>query len=331
MHILVTGGAGYIGSATAAAFLNAGHTVTVLDNLIRGHREAVPEGAHFVHGDISDRGTLRTLFQMGKFDAVAHFAALMEAGESMKYSSLYFRSNVSYSQTLLEAMIENGVKRLVFSSTAATFAAKNAPLNEDDPQIPANLYGETKLMIERMIAWHHRVDGLNYCILRYFNACGAMLDANGKVLRGEAHQPETHLIPLTLQVPLGQRQNIGIFGTDYPTFDGTCVRDYIHIEDLASAHVLSLEAMDERRTMTYNLGNGQGYSVRQVIDTAREVTGMEIPTVELPRREGDAPVLVASAEKINDELGWVPRYRDLQSIISSSWEWHRTHPNGYAD
>jgi UDP-glucose 4-epimerase len=329
MHILVTGGAGYIGSTTAALFLEAGHQVTVFDNLFRGHREAVPEGAAFVQGDISDAGALRTLFQMGKFDAVAHFAALIEAGESMENPSLYFRSNVVYSQNLLEALLTYGVKRLVFSSTAAVYASKNSALSEDDPYQPANVYGETKLMIEQMIRWYHEQLGLKYCILRYFNACGAMLDKQGNAVRGEAHSPETHLIPLTLQVPLGQRDTIKIYGTDYPTFDGTCVRDYIHINDLASAHVLALQALDERQSMTYNLGNGQGYSVRQVIDVARTVTGHPVPAVETPRRPGDGPVLVASAEKINDELGWQPRYPKLNDIIASAWEWHRSHPHGY--
>src|SRR5258708_7801208 len=275
MRILVTGGAGYIGSATAALFPGAGHQVTVLDKLFPGHRAAVPHGGEFVQGDISDRGALHTLFQMGRFDAVAHFAALIEAGESMENPALYFRSNVVYSQNLLEAMVTHGVKRLVFSSTAAVYASKNAPLNEDDPYQPANVYGETKLMIEQMIRWHHKQLGLKYCILRYFNACGAMLDRQGKAVRGEAHSPETHLIPLTLQVPLGQRESIKIYGTDYPTQDGTGVRDYIHILDLASPHMLTLAALDERGALTYNLGNGQGYSVRQGIETAGQVTAHE--------------------------------------------------------
>lgn len=329
MHILVTGGAGYIGSTTAAAFLAAGHRVTVFDNLFRGHREAVPEGAAFVKGDIGDDGALRTLFQMGNFDAVAHFAALIEAGESMQKPSVYFRNNVAYTQKLLEVMLDYEVKRLVFSSTAAVYASKNATLNEDDPYGPANVYGETKLMIEHMIRWHHLQNGLKYCIFRYFNACGATLDSSGKAIRGEAHSPETHLIPLTLQVPLGKRPSIAIFGTDYPTFDGTCIRDYVHIEDLASAHVLGVAALDDRQAMTYNLGNGQGYSVRQVINVAREVTNHELPAVETPRRPGDGPTLVASSEKVNDELGWVPRYPDLKAIINSAWAWHQSHPNGY--
>lgn len=331
MHILVTGGAGYIGSTTAAAFLEAGHEVTVFDNLSRGHRAAVPPGTRFVQGDLGDDGALRTLFQMGRFDAVAHFAALIEAGESMEKPGLYFRSNVGYTQKLLDAMITHGVRRLVFSSTAAVYASKNGPLEESDPYGPANVYGETKLMIETMIRWHHKQEGLRYAVLRYFNACGATLDAQGRALRGEAHQPETHLIPLVLQVPLGQRETASIYGTDYPTFDGTAIRDYVHVLDLASAHVLALEALDDRGAMTYNLGNGQGYSVRQVIDVARAVTGHPIPAQETPRRPGDAPTLVASSEKINDELGWVPRYRDLKDIIHSAWVWHRSHPKGYAD
>ncbi len=329
MHILVTGGAGYIGSATAAMFLQAGHQVTVFDNLFRGHREAVPTGAGFVQGDISDKGALDTLFQMGNFDAVAHFAALIEAGESMENPSLYFRSNVVNTENLLESMLKHDVKRLVFSSTAAVYASKNGPLSEEDPYQPANVYGETKLMIEQMIRWYHKQLGLKYCVLRYFNACGAMLDAQGNAIRGEAHSPETHLIPLTLQVPLGQRDAIKIYGADYPTADGTCIRDYIHIVDLASAHVLALQALDDRKAMTYNLGNGQGYSVRQVIDVARQVTNHELPAIEAPRRPGDGPVLVASAEKVNDELGWTPRYPDLKTIIASAWEWHRSHPHGY--
>jgi UDP-glucose 4-epimerase len=329
MHILVTGGAGYIGSTTAALFLKAGHRVTVFDNLFRGHREAVPDGATFVQGDISDKGALSTLFQMGNFDAVAHFAALIEAGESMEKPSQYFRANVVYSQNLLETMIEHEVKRLVFSSTAAVYASKNGPLSEEDPYQPANVYGETKLMIEQMIRWYHKQCGLRYCVFRYFNACGAMLDDQGNAIRGEAHHPETHLIPLTLQVPLGQRESIKIYGTDYPTFDGTCIRDYIHILDLASAHVLAVEALDDRKSMTYNLGNGQGYSVRQVVDTARDVTGHELPALETPRRPGDGAVLIASAEKVNDELGWTPKYPDLKTIIASAWEWHRSHPQGY--
>ncbi|MHB8628234.1 MAG: UDP-glucose 4-epimerase GalE [Aggregatilineales bacterium] len=331
MHVLVTGGAGYIGSTTATLFLKAGHQVTVFDNLSRGHRQAVPEGAAFVKGDLADRGALDVLFQTNRFDAVAHFAALIEAGESMEQPARYFRSNVAYSQNLLEAMIDHDVKRLVFSSTAAVYASQNHALEENDPYQPANVYGETKLMIEQMIRWLHKQAGLKYCILRYFNACGALLDGSGKAPRGEAHSPETHLIPLTLQVPLGQRPTISIYGTDYHTPDGTCVRDYVHVADLASAHVLALDAIDERGAMTYNLGNGRGYTVREVIEAARAVTGHAIPAVETPRRPGDADMLVASSEQINQDLDWRPRYPDLKTIIASAWAWHNAHPHGYQE
>lgn len=330
MHILVVGGAGYIGSATAAHFIAAGHEVTVYDNLSRGHLAAIPPEARFIKGDVGDRGALDVLFQSSHFDAVAHFAAYIEAGESMQLPGKYFQNNVVNSHILLDAMHTHGVKRLVFSSTAAVYASKNKPLEEDDPLGPSNVYGETKLMIEQMIRWYHRQCGLKYAVLRYFNACGAMLNSNGEVIRGEAHQPETHLIPLTLQVPLGQREKIKIFGDDYPTQDGSCIRDYIHIEDLASAHVLALEAVDDRQSMTYNLGNGQGYSVKEVIEIARAVTGHPLPAQIVERRPGDAAILVASSERVNDELGWTPRYPALKDILASAWAWHQSHPHGYA-
>ena len=331
MKILVIGGAGYIGSVTAAHFLQAGHEVVVYDNLSRGHQDAVPDGIEFVLGDIGDEAALNAAFAHHQPDAVAHFAAFIEAGESMKRPGMYFQNNVADAITLLEAMVTHSVERIVFSSTAAVYQSKGAALSEEDPLGPANVYGETKLMIERMLHWYNEVHGLHYCALRYFNACGAMSNGDGPPQRGEAHQPETHLIPLTLQVPLGQRADIKMFGTDYPTSDGTCVRDYIHVEDLASAHVLALDALDEQSTMVYNLGNGRGYTVREVIDVARTVTGHPIPAQETPRRPGDAPILVASAEKINDELGWVPRYPDLHDIIATAWDWHREHPHGYED
>ncbi|MCC6800121.1 MAG: UDP-glucose 4-epimerase GalE [Anaerolineae bacterium] len=332
MHILVTGGAGYVGSATAAYFLAAGHRVTVFDSLATGHRAAIPAGAAFVQGSLADCGALDVLFQTHAFDAVAHFAASIEAGESMLRPGKYFENNVACTNHLLETMMRRGVGRLIFSSTAGVYASKDEPLSEDDPLGPANVYGETKLMIERMLEWYHRVAGLNYAALRYFNACGAMLAPDGIPVRGEAHEPETHLIPLTLQVPLGQREAIMIFGTDYNTPDGTCIRDYVHIEDLASAHVLALEALDSNRErMIFNLGNGRGYSVREVIETARQVTGVDFPAVEAPRRPGDADRLVASSERISRELGWEPRYPDLRQIIASAWAWHTTHPHGYRD
>lgn len=331
MNILVTGGAGYIGSATATYLLRAGHNVTVYDNLYRGHREAVPPQADFIQGDIGDSGALDVLFQSRPFDAVIHFAALIEAGESMLQPDRYIHNNVVNSSVLLAAMAKHGVKKIVFSSTAAVYAGQDEPIEETDPIAPANLYGETKLMIEKTIRWYHQLSHLRYAILRYFNACGALLDQQGVALRGEDHTPETHLIPLTLQVPLGKRPQIAIFGTDYPTHDGTCIRDYIHIEDLAQAHVLALKALDDRPAMTYNLGNGRGYSVREVIETAREVTGHEIPTLEAERRAGDAPSLVASSEKAMSELGWEPRYPDLKTIVASAWAWHQSHPQGYGD
>lgn len=331
MHILVTGGAGYVGSATAAYFLRAGHTVTVFDSLVKGHRAAIPAGAAFVRGDLADRAALDVLFQTVKVDAVAHFAAFIEAGESMQEPAKYFRNNVAYTNNLLEAMVRHGVSKLLFSSSAGVYASKDGPITEEDPVGPANVYGETKLMIERILAWYNRVAGLQFAALRYFNACGAMLDGNGAPLRGEAHQPETHLIPLMLQVPLGQREAIYIYGTDYNTPDGSCIRDYVHIEDLATAHVLALEALGPQRDhLIYNLGNGRGYSVREVIDVARQVTGVDFPAVEAPRRPGDADMLVASSERIMRDLGWEPRYPDLRDIVAMAWTWHTTHPHGYA-
>jgi UDP-glucose 4-epimerase len=329
MRILVTGGAGFIGSTTAAHFIAAGHEVIVFDNLSRGHRQAVPAQAEFIQGDVCDRAALDAVMAKFQPEAVAHFAAFIEAGESMQNPGLYLHNNVSGAISLLESMITHEVKKIVFSSTAAVYASKNAPLNEDDPLGPSNLYGETKLMIETMLGWYHRIHSLRYCALRYFNAAGAMLDGNASAIRGEAHQPESHLIPLTLQVPLGQRESMRLFGSDYPTPDGTCVRDYIHIEDLASAHVLALDGLKTYETLIYNLGNGQGYSNRQVIDIARAVSGHSIPVIETERRPGDAAILIASSEKINHDLGWKPRYSDLKDIIASAWDWHREHPQGY--
>lgn len=332
MHVLVIGGAGYVGSATAAYFLAAGHRVTVFDSLVKGHRAAIPAGAEFIRGDLADRTALDILFQTTPVDAVAHFAAYIEAGESMTLPGKYFRNNVANTNNLLEAMGRHGVDKLIFSSTAGVYASQDTPLREDDPIGPASVYGESKLMIEHMLRWYHATLGLKYAALRYFNACGAMLDANGQPLRGEDHHPETHLIPLTLQVPLGQRDAIYIFGTDYNTPDGTCIRDYVHIEDLASAHVLALEALGNgRETMTYNLGNGTGYSVKEVIDVARDVTGIDFPAIETERRPGDADRLVASSARIQSDLGWEPRYPDLNEIITSAWKWHTTHPHGYDD
>jgi UDP-glucose 4-epimerase len=324
MNVLVTGGAGYIGSVAAAALLSAGHTVTVLDNLSSGHRAAVPEGARFVLGDLNDRPALEAVLAAEPFDAVMHFAAFIEAGESMRDPGKFFANNTGGSLNLMEASVRHGVRRFVLSSTAAIFAGSDEPLSEEARIEPANAYGESKRLVERMLHWYERIHGLQYAALRYFNAAGAMPE------RGEAHQPESHLIPRVLAVPLGQAEAVQIFGTDYPTPDGTCIRDYIHIADLVSAHLLVLDALGpERSALAYNLGNGAGYSIREVIETAREVTGHPIPAIEKPRRPGDAPRLVAASGKIQREMGWQPQFPALRDIIASAWAWHKTHPNGY--
>ena len=271
MNVLVTGGAGYIGSVVAQELLKAGHRVTVFDSLIKGHRAAVPEGTVLVVGDIHDRVALDTVMGNGDFDAVVHFAAFIEAGESMHDPARYFYNNTAGSLSLIDAAASHGIRRFVFSSTAAVYAGKDAPLRENDPLVPANVYGASKLMVEQMLAWYHRVKGLRFAALRYFNACGATPG------RGENHRPETHLIPLVLQVALGQREHIAIYGTDYPTPDGTCIRDYIHVLDLAAAHLRALDALAQHETLICNLGNGNGFSVREVIETARLVTGHADP------------------------------------------------------
>ena len=327
MRVLVTGGAGYIGSVVAEELLQAGHEVVVIDNLSRGHRQAVPENAELRVGELADRAGLDQLFRSHTIDAVMHFAALIEAGESMKAPEEFFRNNTANALTLLEAMLAAGVKRFVFSSTAALFGNPDrTPIEEDDPVHPTNAYGESKLLVERMLAWFHQIHGLRYASLRYFNAAGA-----SRPDKGEAHQPETHLIPRILQVALGRAQHVNIFGTDYPTADGTCVRDYIHVSDLARAHLLALEALalENSNPLIYNLGNGQGFSVRNVIKVARQVTGHAIPVIESPRRAGDPAVLIASSEKIRRDLGWQPKFPDLKSVIESAWHWYRTHPDGY--
>jgi UDP-glucose 4-epimerase len=324
MNIFVTGGAGYIGSATAAALLEAGHTVTVYDSLASGHRQAVPESATFIHADLADQDALDRALARGRFEAVMHFAASIEAGESMVDPGKYFQNNVGNSLLLIESAFQSGVRRFVLSSTAAVYASSDDPLDEDSPLGPTNVYGQTKKMVEDILVWYQTIHYLRFASLRYFNASGALLG------RGEGHQPETHLIPLVLQVPLGQREAVRIYGTDYPTPDGTCIRDYIHIQDLVSAHLLALEALSEHDRLVYNLGNGAGYSVREVLETARRVTGHPIPALEAPPRPGDAPRLVASSERIRRELGWQPEIPALADIISSAWNWHREHPLGYA-
>ena len=323
MNIFITGGAGYIGSATADALLKAGHSVTVYDSLVTGHKEAVPAGATFIHASLEDSHGLAEALTRAKFDAVMHFAAFIEAGESMKKPGRFYQNNLVNSLHLIETAVSAGVKRFVLSSTAAVYRSSDEPLSEDSPLGPTNVYGHTKLVIEQTLDWYHQIHGLRYAALRYFNACGALPG------RGEAHQPESHLIPLVLRVPLGQRENINIYGTDYPTRDGTCIRDYIHIADLVTAHLLALDALGVRDRLVYNIGNGNGYSVREVIETAREVTGHEILVIESARRSGDPARLVASSEKIRRELNWEPRYPDLKDILSSAWEWHKSHPKGY--
>jgi UDP-glucose 4-epimerase len=324
MNLLLTGGAGYIGSIAAADLLEAGHRVTVYDSLVTGHRAAVPETARFVQGDLADTQALRSLLDQEPFDAVLHFAAFIEAGESMAQPGKYFHNNLALSLSLIETAMRAGVRRFVLSSTAAVYRTSDEPLSEDSPIAPTNVYGETKRMIEQALEWYHTVHGLRFAALRYFNAAGA---AGG---RGEAHRPESHLIPLVLQVPLGQRAVAQILGNDYPTPDGTCIRDYIHVADLVAAHRLALDALDTRPRQIYNLGSGVGYSVRQVIEAARRVTGHAIPAEEAPRRPGDPARLVASSDKIRRELGWQPAHPRLEDILASAWEWHRNHPAGYA-
>src|SRR6202166_2198269 len=298
-RVLVTGGAGYIGSVVTAQVLAKGCDVIVCDNLSHGSKKAVPAGAQLIVADTADRAALDRIFQEHRIDAVMHFAAFIEAGESMQAPEKYFRNNTVNSLTLLEAMLAHKVQRLVFSSTAALYGTPDrTPIEETDELRPTNAYGESKLLVEQMLAWLHRIHGLRYASLRYFNAAGAAGE------QGEDHVPESHLIPLTLQVALGKREHIAIYGTDYPTTDGTCLRDYIHVSDLASAHVLVLEALRERDKLIYNLGNGRGFSVREVIETARRVTGHAIPAREVERRPGDPAVLVASSDRIKRELRW---------------------------
>lgn len=325
MNILVTGGAGYIGSATAEALARAGHAVTVYDSLVTGHKQAVPAEATLIQADLSDSHALIETLTQEKFDVIMHFAALIEAGESMKEPGRFFQNNFSNSLTLIENAVRAGVKRFVFSSTAAVYQSSDQPLTEASYLAPTNVYGQTKLMVEQALEWYRQIHGLHYASLRYFNACGALPG------RGEAHRPESHLIPLVLRVPLGQSPSISIYGTDYPTPDGTCIRDYVHIADLVSAHLLALENLEDLDQMIYNLGSGNGYSVREVIETARRVTGHRIPTVEQARRPGDSAILVASSEKIKRELGWKPEHDNLHEIITSAWAWHKWHPKGYQE
>ena len=317
MRVLVTGGAGYIGGTVAHVLMEHGHEVIVFDNFCHAQRSMVPTGAQFVEGDIADRPLLEKLLATG-IDGVMHFAALIEAGESMKKPEIYFRNNSASTLSLLESMLATGVNRLVFSSTAAVYGEpESTPIREDAPLRPTNAYGESKLLVEQMLSWFHRVHGFRYASLRYFNVAGAIPG------RGEAHEPESHIIPLILDAAIARRGDIKIFGTNYPTPDGTCIRDYIHVHDLARAHLLALDALGAQEKLIYNIGNGAGFSVRQVIDSARRVTGRHIPVEELPRRPGDPAVLIASSKKIETELGWKPAYPELDEIIGSAWEWHQ--------
>jgi UDP-glucose 4-epimerase len=318
VKILITGGAGYIGGTVTQLLLDRGHTVVVYDNLCHAQRSMVPAGATFVEGDVADGKRLDDLLRDGSFAGVMHFAALIEAGESMRFPELYFRNNTAATLSLLEAMVRNKLPKIVFSSTAAVYGEPvKTPIAEDAALAPTNAYGESKLLVEQMLSWIHRIHGLRYASLRYFNVAGAIPG------RGEAHEPESHLIPLILDVALGRRANIKIFGQDYPTRDGTAVRDYIHVQDLAEAHLLAFNALDERDRMIYNLGNGHGFTVREVVESARRVTGHAIPTDELPRRAGDPAVLIAGSAKIETELGWKPKYDHLDDIVRSAWQWHQ--------
>ena len=328
MKLLVLGGAGYIGSHTATELLDNGHEVVIADNLVTGYREAIPEKATFYQGDLRDKDFLVDLLNKEKVDAVIHFAAFSLVGESVTNPLKYYENNLYGTKVLLDAMIETGVDKIVFSSTAATYGEpENIPILESDRTCPTNPYGETKLAMEKMISWAAKAHGLHFVSLRYFNACGA--HKSGKI--GEAHNPESHLIPLVLQVPNGKREFVSIYGNDYDTPDGTCIRDYIHVTDLAKAHILAVEyLMNGGESDIFNLGNGVGYSVKEVIETARKVTGHPIPAKEEARRAGDPARLVASGEKARKILGWEPEIKDLADIISSAWKWHKAHRDGYS-
>lgn len=328
MKILVTGGAGYIGGTVAGLLASKGHEAVVYDNLSHGRLDLLPAGVKFVEGELADRAKIENIFNDAKqqgapFDGVLHFAALIEAGESMKVPETFFRNNTASTLALLEAMLACGVNKLVFSSTAAVYGEPEVvPIREDAKLQPTNAYGESKLLVEHMLGWLNRIHGLRCASLRYFNVAGAPEGPSG-ITRGEAHDPESHLIPLILDVALGRRQSIKVFGEDYPTPDGTCIRDYIHVSDLADAHLLALEALNKESRLIFNLGNGKGFSVREVIESARRVTGHPIPAEVCPRRPGDPAVLVASSDKAIEQLGWKPRYTELDDIVRTAWVWHQ--------
>lgn len=332
MKILITGGAGYIGSTVSGLLAERGHKAFVFDNLSHGRRDLLAPGVEFVQGELEDRAGLENLFIEAKkeglpFDGVLHFAALIEAGESMVRPEAFFRNNTASTLTLLEAMLAHGPRRMVFSSTAAVYGEpESVPIREDARLQPTNAYGESKLLVEHMLGWMHKIHGLRSASLRYFNVAGAAEGPDG-IVRGEAHEPESHLIPLVLDVALGRRASIRIYGEDYGTPDGTCIRDYIHVSDLAEAHLLALGALESeaaaQNRLVFNLGNGQGFSVREVIESARRVTGHPIPAEVQPRRAGDPAVLVASSEKAVRELGWKPKYTRLDEIVRTAWVWHQ--------
>jgi UDP-glucose 4-epimerase len=320
----VTGGAGYIGSIAVEQLIEAGDEVVVFDSLYQGHRDAVHPAARFVHGDLKNRAAIDAVFEEHRPDGIMHFASYTLVGESMMKPFLYLGENITNGLNLLQSAVEHGVGRFILSSTANLFdKPERMPIDEGERIVPGSPYGESKNILERMLYWLDRTQGLRYACLRYFNASGA------SATRGEHHDPETHIIPLVLQVALGQREQFSIFGDDYPTPDGTCIRDYIHVVDLAQAHILALRALDGG-SRTYNLGNGQGFSVKEVVEAARQITGHPIPTRVVARRPGDPAVLVASSEKMRRELGWAPRYADLHAIVESAWRWHSSHPSGYA-
>lgn len=325
MKVLVTGGAGYIGSITSAELLQAGHDVVVFDNLYQGHREAVPDGAAFMEGDLRDEAAVARLFQEHRgFDGILHFASFTLVGESMQLPLKYLRDNLVAGANLLEQAVQHGVGRFILSSTANLFdAPERIPIEPDERIVPGSPYGESKFFLERTLHWFERIHGLKYACLRYFNAAGDTPD------RGEDHEPELHLIPRILSVAQGKLDKITIFGGDYPTKDGTCVRDYIHIVDLAQAHILALGALDRLGSRKYNLGNGNGFTNLEVVEAARRITGHPIPHEIGPRRPGDPAVLIASSEKIRRELGWKPRFDTLEAIVGSAWDWHSRHPKGY--
>lgn len=327
MKVLVTGGAGYIGSHMVDLLISEGYEVVIFDSLVTGHREAIHPQATLVIGDLMDPQALAALFDAHDFEGIFHFASYIVVPESMEKPFKYLRDNVVAAANLLEAAANHGVKRFILSSTAALFdEPETIPIPETETVIPGSPYGESKAIIERYLYWMDKIYGMRYCCLRYFNAAGA--HPNGHI--GEDHQPESHLIPIVLQVALGQRESVTIFGEDYDTPDGTAVRDYIHILDLATAHILAFEALADGPSRRYNLGNGTGYSVKQIVEVARQITGHPIPVKYGPRRAGDLATLIADSTRIREELGWSPEFAQLGQIIQTAWDWHRSHPNGYA-